>query len=160
MYPDVKDTHILLSWGRWSLSDFFSPPLLTFLLSSRESSLLWPGKAECPGGGQAEPPWGYRHSRVCSWRALQTSAMPPVDRVLLVCPSGHGTPPAWYFHSVRAIGLVRCLPGEDAIKKPLLLYWICSYFYSSWLCATFLRTSSAMRGVPYWMLLCTSPFTA
>lgn len=119
---DAKDTRTLLSWGRWSWFDFFCSPPPTSLPSSRESSLLRPGKAERPGGGQAEPPRGYRHPWVCSRRALQTSAMPPVNWVLLVCPGGHGAPPAWYFHSVRAIGLVRW-----EIKK-LLLYKVSSYF--------------------------------
>lgn len=109
----------LLMWrtpiSRWpeesDLGLILFPPPPTSLLSSRKSSLLWPGEAERLGGGQAEPAGGHRDPRVCSWRTLQTSAMPPVHWVLLVCPGGHGTSPAWYFHSVRAVGRPGKVPG-------------------------------------------------
>lgn len=100
----------LSCWPEQSDLDSFSTPS-NLPLSSRKSPFVWPGEAERLGGGQAEPPGGHRHPWVCSWRTLQTSAMPPVHWVLLVCPGWHGTPPAWYFHSVRAIARPGEVPG-------------------------------------------------
>lgn len=104
-YPYPTDlSKVILIW-------FLSLPLPTSLLSCRKSSLLWPGEAERPGGGPAEPPGGHRHPRVRPRRALQARAVPPVHGVLLVRPGGHGASPAWYFHTVRAVGRPGKVPG-------------------------------------------------
>lgn len=66
----------------------------------RESSLLWPGETERPGWGSAEPSWGHFHPRLWTRRPLQTSPVPPVHRLLLVCSGGHGTAHSWNLHQV------------------------------------------------------------
>lgn len=66
----------------------------------RESSLLWPGETKRSGRGSAEPPRGHFHPRVWLQWQLQTSSVPPVDRILLVRSGGHWTAHSWNIHQV------------------------------------------------------------
>lgn len=79
----------------------------------RESSLLWPGATERTGRGSAESSWGHFHPWLWAWRPLQTSPVPPVHRLLLVCSGGHGTTHSWNIHQVIQVAIqwlvLRCL---------------------------------------------------
>lgn len=64
------------------------------------SLIMRPGAAVCPGRGEATQKRCCFCTRLCPGRPLQTSSVPPLHWLLLVCAGRHRTPHTWDLHQV------------------------------------------------------------